>query len=171
MRLEIHSTPRASTNPLPSSLRRKLYVALGALSVAFGTVGLFVPGLPTTVFLIVASWFFVRSSPALHDRLVSHPRLGPPLRRFLEGRAMPRRAKVAAIASMWIGIAFSVVMLNGTLGGNGGQAYPILASVMAAMGATGTAVLLFCVRTVSASTPPVEAEFDSMTERPGGATV
>lgn len=171
MRPEIHAAPGASTNPLPSSLRRKLYVAVGALSVALGAVGLFVPGLPTTVFLIVASWFFVRSSPALHDRLVSHPRLGPPLRRFLESRAMPRRAKVTAIASMWIGIAFSVAMLGGTLGGNGGPAYPILASLLAAMGATGTAVLLFCVRTVSASAPRSETEFDSMTERPGGATV
>ncbi|MCA9727863.1 MAG: YbaN family protein [Candidatus Eisenbacteria bacterium] len=128
--------------PLPT-VRRWIYIGIGSLSVALGTIGLFVPGLPTTIFLIVASWFFVRSSPALHHKLISHPRLGPPLRRFMETRAMPRRAKVAAVTSMWLGIGSAIAMTW--------HAPLLLHLAMAAFAMTGTFVVLFCVHTLPAS--------------------
>lgn len=118
--------------------RRAIYIGLGAISVALGTIGLFLPGVPTTVFLIVASWLFARSSPRLHGILLSHPRLGPPLRRFLSSRTMPRRAKIAALASMWGGIGV------GLLGG-GGSVY--IQYALIAAGSAGTLALVFCVRT------------------------
>ena len=121
------------------SVRRTLFVALGALSVGLGTLGIFVPGLPTTVFLLLASYFFARGSPRLHRRLLDHPRFGPYLE-LASRRAMPLRAKVISLVAMWAGVTLSCAALAGT-----GPAAPI---VVASLGVTGTAVLLFYVRTL-----------------------
>lgn len=84
---------------------------LGFLCVGLGTAGVFLPGLPTTIFLILASYFFTRSCPWLEDRLIRTRFFGPYLR-YLEGDVpMPRKAKVTAIAMMWIMIAISCTVL------------------------------------------------------------
>ena len=59
---------------------RVALLALGWICVALGVVGMAIPGLPTTVFLIIALWAFSRSSHRFHDWLYAHPHLGPPLR-------------------------------------------------------------------------------------------
>jgi len=127
---------------MKTSFRRGLFVTLGALSVGVGMLGIFIPGLPTTVFLLLASYFFARSSPRLHRRLLEHPRLGPYLE-MASRRVMPLRAKVISLLAMWAGIALSCVALAGT-----GPAAPI---VLVSLGVTGTAVLLFYVRTLPAA--------------------
>ncbi len=121
--------------------RRALFIAGGLLCVALGALGAVLPGLPTTVFLLAASYLFARSSPDLHRRLIEHRHLGPYLR-LVHGRAMPRRAKVSALAAMWSGIALSMLML--------GDARVIQAAVLGC-GLIGTAVLLFYVRTAPES--------------------
>jgi uncharacterized membrane protein YbaN (DUF454 family) len=128
--------------PVPGSRsRRALFVSLGSLCVGLGAAGVVVPGLPTTVFLLAASYLFARSSPRLHRRLLAHRVFGPYLRRFMEQRAMPRRAKVAALSSMWGGIALSWLV---------SAAMPAILLATLALGLTGSAVLLFWVRTSQA---------------------
>ena len=73
--------------------RRALYATLGVLLVVIGIVGVFVPGLPTTEFIIAASYLFARSSPRMHGWLESNPVFGPLLRRFRAVRWMPHRQK------------------------------------------------------------------------------
>src|SRR5690606_18663644 len=101
---ELSDSGAYPAKPIPR-LRRWIYIGIGSLSLTIGVIALFVPVLPTTIFLIIASWFFVRSSPYLHHKLITHPVLGPPLHRFMVTRAMPRRAKVMAIVTMWMGAA------------------------------------------------------------------
>ena len=139
--LTVDTIDRDSIRPSGSAVRRAVYIGAGSLSVACGTAGLFVPGLPTTVFLLLASWFFARSSPRLHGQLLSQPRLGPPLRRFLEERAKPARAKGAAIASMWTGIGVGILAAR--------SAGPYVQVALLAAGVVGSLVLLFWVRTSS----------------------
>ena len=79
---------------------RPFLLALGWLMVGLGFVGIFIPGLPTVPFLLVALWAFSRSSERFHDWLYNHPRLGPPLRDWREHGAIPRRAKIVAVATM-----------------------------------------------------------------------
>ena len=108
--------------------------------VGLGAVGVVVPGLPTTVFLIAASYLFAKSSPEMHRRLLEHKQLGPYLTRFAEERAMPARAKVTALAMMWTGIGVSSALA--------GFQWVLLVALLAA-GLTGTAVILFYVRTAA----------------------
>ena len=72
----------------------------GLLSVALGVIGIFVPGLPTTVFLIMALWAFSKSSERFHDWLWNHPRLGGTVRNWYRHRVIPPRAKVLAVTVM-----------------------------------------------------------------------
>ena len=87
----------------PSELRgdgRLLLRLLGSAAVGLGFVGIFVPLLPTTPFLLVAAWAFARSSPRLDAWLHAHPRLGAPLTAWEERRAIPRKAKAFAGISL-----------------------------------------------------------------------
>jgi uncharacterized protein len=79
------------------------FLALGYLMVGLGFVGIFLPILPTTPFLILAAGCFARSSPRLERWLLDHPRFGPLLRDWRERGAIPRRAKALSFASMGVG--------------------------------------------------------------------
>ena len=74
---------------------------LGYLFVALGIVGIVLPGLPTTPFLLLASWAFMKGAPELHEKLLAHPKLGPFLKDWEAGKGIPKRAKVTAITMMW----------------------------------------------------------------------
>lgn len=93
--------------PAPSrwSVARLLYLALGTAALALGLVGVAVPLLPTTPFLILAAFGFARSSPRLERWLLGHPRFGPGLQAWRARRAIPPAAKRASAAGMAAGLA------------------------------------------------------------------
>lgn len=99
-------------NGTPDPVRRRgalrgLLIAAGWLSVALGVIGIFLPVLPTTPFLLLAAACFARSSEHFYRWLVHHPRLGPWIRDYLNGDGIPLRGKVYALALMWTSILFS----------------------------------------------------------------
>ncbi|MBT2245921.1 YbaN family protein [Sphingobium sp. BHU LFT2] len=79
------------------------WLMLGMALVVIGFVGIFVPLLPTTDFLLLALPCFARSSPRLEGWLLNHPRYGPSLRAWRTERAVPRHAKIAACFGMALG--------------------------------------------------------------------
>ncbi len=85
---------------------RAALVAVGVVSVGLGTIGIVVPVLPTTPFLLLAAACFVRASPRMHDWLLTHPRLGPYVS-FVDGGGMPARAKRNALVVLWVAIGGS----------------------------------------------------------------
>ena len=87
---------------------KTLLAALGAFALALGVIGIFVPLLPTTPFLLLASALWVRSSPRLYGWLLSHRRLGGYIRDFREKRAIPLRAKVLSLGLMWASMLYCV---------------------------------------------------------------
>ena len=99
------------------SLRRWIYALLGVVSVGVGFVGVFVPGLPTTIFLILASYLFTRSCPWLEEKLVQAPVFKPYLRYVYGERVMPLRARVVTIGMIWTasGISCGMMALRGAL--------------------------------------------------------
>jgi uncharacterized membrane protein YbaN (DUF454 family) len=100
---EIHTVKEAK-NPL----LRFLWVGLGCLFVGLGAIGAVVPGMPTTVFLVLAAACFIRSSQRLYDWLISNKTFGPYLKDYREGKGIPRRAKVLALSMIVIFVSFAV---------------------------------------------------------------
>ncbi|MGF0337700.1 YbaN family protein [Ectopseudomonas toyotomiensis] len=90
---------------------RYLLLTIGWLSVALGVIGIFLPVLPTTPFLLLAAACFVRSSRRFYLWLVTHPRLGPWIRDYLEGQGIPLKGKVYALVLMWVSISFSCYLV------------------------------------------------------------
>lgn len=78
-----------------------LLMALGSIALALGIVGIFLPLLPTTPFLLLAATLYFRSSPRLYDWLLSHRHLGPYIRNFREHRAIPLRVKIVSVSLVW----------------------------------------------------------------------
>lgn len=79
------------------------YFIAGLFLVALGVIGIVLPVMPTTIFLILAAGAFARSSPRLEAWLVGHPLLGPPIRRWRETGAIAPKAKVMAVGGMALG--------------------------------------------------------------------
>ena len=94
---------------------RHAVCAFGLVMVGLGVVGIVVPGLPTTIFLIIALWAFSHCSERFHRWLWEHPRLGAPLRDWQRHRVIPMRAKVAAVAVMSLSVAVLAVAAEAPL--------------------------------------------------------
>lgn len=88
-------------------IARYALLVVGWICVGLGVIGIFLPVLPTTPFLLLAAACFVRSSQRFYVWLVMHPRLGPWFRDYLEGNGIPLKGKVYAITTMWLSIGVS----------------------------------------------------------------
>ena len=119
-----------AAKPMSSRTGRYLMIAFGWLCVGIGLIGIVVPGLPTTVFMLVAAWAFSRSSERFQRWLMEHPRLGPPVKAWQDRGAIPLKAKVLAVLMMSISLTIIVVY------GGGGWILPTVIGVIMACAAT-----------------------------------
>ncbi len=85
---------------------------LGLICVALGTIGMFLPVLPTTPFLLLAAWLFLKGNPRLRLWLINHPILGKFIHNYIEHKAIPLHAKYVIITTMWLTIGISVYLVN-----------------------------------------------------------
>lgn len=95
---------------MPRALITLLWRALALASLALGLLGVFLPGLPTVPFLLVAAWAGSHGWTALERWLLEHPRYGADIRRWRERGAVPRRAKWASSAMMVLSVAVMVLL-------------------------------------------------------------
>ena len=89
-------------------LARLLFIILGTIFLLIGILGVVLPLLPATPFLLLASACYVRGSHALHNWLMSHTYVGTYLSNIQEHRGMPRKAKIMTIAVLWVSLLFSM---------------------------------------------------------------
>jgi uncharacterized membrane protein YbaN (DUF454 family) len=75
---------------------------LGLIALGLGILGAFLPVLPTTPFLLLASALFLRSNRRLYTWLMEHPKLGPYIKNFLVHKDIPLRVKVVSISLIWL---------------------------------------------------------------------
>ncbi|MDP3257314.1 MAG: YbaN family protein [Bosea sp. (in: a-proteobacteria)] len=85
--------------------RRPLLFAAGSILTVLGAIGMVLPLMPGTIFLIMAAWCFAQSSPRFEAWLLGHPRLGPQVRRWRDTGMIDRRVKLVACGSMLISFA------------------------------------------------------------------
>ena len=85
-------------------MKRTILISVGWLCVGLGFVGVFVPGIPTTIFLIIALWAFTKSSEKLRHWLLNHKRFGPILNNWQEHKVVPRRAKILMVVLMSLAV-------------------------------------------------------------------
>ena len=93
-----------------SAVVRMLLIAAGCLCVLLGIIGLFLPVMPTTVFLLAAAACFARASTRFYNRLLNSPAFGPAIREWRRHRSIPWRTKMAAMALTALGFAVSILL-------------------------------------------------------------
>lgn len=113
-------------------------ITLGTLSLSLGIVGIFLPGLPTTPFLLLSAALYFRSSPRLYNWLLNHKNFGHYIKRFRDRKAMTLIEKLSSLAVMWTMIGLSCYLVRNRL---------IIMAVVIAAGITGTIVMGFIIPT------------------------
>jgi len=88
------------------------WVTLGSLSLALGLIGIFLPLLPTTPFLLLAAACYCRGSEKMHTWLIEHRLFGKYIKDYEEERGIRKKAKITAIITMWASILFCIWYLG-----------------------------------------------------------
>ena len=94
------------------NLKKKLYIAFGFLAVILAIVGVFIPGLPTVPFLLVALFCFERSSKKYHDMIMNNKYFGPVLQDYYSGKGLTSSVKIKAILFLSCGMIFSIYKIQ-----------------------------------------------------------
>jgi len=93
-------------------MKQKIYIFVGIISTILGIIGAFLPLMPTTPFLILASFLFARSSPKLNNLLLKNRLLGEYLTNYIEHRSLPLSSKIKTISLLWLGLLATIFFTN-----------------------------------------------------------
>jgi hypothetical protein len=116
-----------------SRIVRGLLWLAGSVSLVLGLIGVLLPGLPTTPFVLLAAACYAKASPRLHAALLQHRLTGPLLRDWEKHRSLTRRTKTVAVVSMLVMVSFSIWSF---------QHRPIAQAVLVVLGVIGAWVVL-----------------------------
>ena len=84
-------------------------IIIGSISLGLGILGIFLPLLPTTPFLLLSAAAWIKASPRLYKWLIEHPVFGEYIRNFREHRAIPLRVKICSVSLVWLTIGYCIV--------------------------------------------------------------
>ena len=87
---------------------RIFLIIVGSVSLVLGILGIFLPMLPTTPFLLLSAAAWVKASPSLYEWLINHRVLGEYIRNFREHRAIPLRVKIISVSLVWLTIGYCI---------------------------------------------------------------
>jgi uncharacterized protein len=93
-------------------LVRYLLISLGCICIFLAIVGIFLPLLPTTVFVLIAAWSFAQSSERFHHWLINHPKLGPIVRNWRSKNGINRSIRNRAIVTLWSTMVISMLLIG-----------------------------------------------------------
>lgn len=94
-----------------SKIRRYVYITLGSVFLLLGMIGVFIPILPTTPFLLLTSYFYLRSSYKLYCWLLGHKIFGSYLEDYMEHRAVKKKVKIFALVFLWSTMIISIILV------------------------------------------------------------
>lgn len=119
-------------------LLKIFYIILGTISLGLGIIGIVVPGLPTTPFILLTAWLYIKGSDKLHKWLISNKIFGKYILNFEKNKGMTMKSKIVSTAMMWTMITISCTFFIES---------NTIRLVVIAMGAIGTSVMLFFLKT------------------------
>jgi len=119
---------------------RIILIILGSVSLCLGITGIFIPGLPTTPFLLLTAGLYVRSSDRLYNYVIRNRIIGSYIKDFRSKGGMTVRLKIFSIFLMWIMISISTFFFIQTL---------LIKLVLAGAGLAGTIIMGFMVPTIN----------------------
>jgi uncharacterized membrane protein YbaN (DUF454 family) len=90
---------------------RIFLIIVGSVSLVLGLLGVFLPVLPTTPFLLLSAALWVKSSPRLYEWLLNHRIFGDYIRNFREYRAIPLRAKIVSVTLLWATMSYCIFVV------------------------------------------------------------
>ncbi len=93
---------------MSDKLKRRLLIIIGTICVAIGVIGIFIPILPTTPFLLLAAACYLRSSQKFYNWLMNNRWFGTYIRNYIEGRGIPVKVKLFTIVLLWATISISI---------------------------------------------------------------
>lgn len=88
-----------------------LFAFFGSVSLLLGIMGVFLPVLPTTPFLLLSAALYMRSSQRLYGWLMSHKHLGAYIRNFREHKALPLRVKIVSVTMVWVTLLYCALFV------------------------------------------------------------
>lgn len=121
---------------------KAILITAGTISLGLGIIGIFVPGLPTTPFLLLTAGLYIRSSGKLYQKLIDNRIVGPYILEFHTNKGMTKKAKLFAIATMWFMILLSCILFISLTS---------LIILVATIGVIGTIVMGWIIPTITIS--------------------
>lgn len=94
------------------SIKKYVYFFTGSVSLVLGITGVFLPLLPTTPFLLLACFCYLRSSKKMYDWLINHKIFGSYIYGYLTYKAVPRKTKIGALIFLWSTLIISMILLD-----------------------------------------------------------
>ncbi len=99
-------------NIIVNRVLKLLLISVGSVFLALGVIGIFLPILPTTPFLLLAAACYARSSKRFYDWLMNNKMFGSFVKNYRDGRGVPLKVKIFTLSLLWITIVFSVFVIN-----------------------------------------------------------
>jgi len=119
-------------------LRRYLLIIIGTFFLGLGIIGIFLPLLPTTPFLLLAAACYTRSSKRLYDWLLTNRWLGNYIRNYRERKEVPFKIKILSISFLWIAIGYSAIFV----------VHILIGRIILILIATGVTIHILCIQTL-----------------------
>ena len=104
--MDSNETNSSRNDTYRNKVRKGLYFIFGTVFLVFGGVGIFLPILPTTPFLLLTAACYLKSSKRMNNWLLNHKLFGQYIKNYLEGKGISLRAKVISLAFLWTAICF-----------------------------------------------------------------
>ncbi len=135
--------------------RKAVLIFAGTVCVALGVLGMFLPLLPTTVFLLMAAYCYSRSSERFHTWLLNNRLCGSYIKNYKSGQGISLRQKITTIAVLWVSIGFSIWAVGGSL-------WVVLLLLAIAAGVTIHLVMLKTYRPEVAPSSPASTSIEEI---------
>ena len=100
---------------MDANIKKYGFLGIGYLATGLGFIGLFLPLMPTTCFLILAVWAFSKSNPKLAKWILDHPQFGPGISHWIKHKAISRKSKCKISLSIVIGFSISLLIMTPSL--------------------------------------------------------